>query len=63
MAEDKTYMSVPAAGLALRCDSATIYRMCQRGQLDALCENGRWFVTRESVARADREGVARRVPA
>jgi len=38
---DSMYMSVPAAGLVLRCDSSTIYRMCQRGQLDALFEDGR----------------------
>jgi hypothetical protein len=46
---EKTFMRVPAAGLAIGKTSDAVYRLMQRGELAGICQGGKWFVAHSSV--------------
>ena len=46
---EKSFMRVPAAGLAIGRTSDAVYRLLQRGELAGLCQGGKWFVAKSSV--------------
>jgi hypothetical protein len=52
-------MRVSAAALALKVDSAKVYRLCQTGVLDSILTlDGKWHVKRASVERLKAEQAA-----
>ena len=48
---DELYVRVPAAGLECGLTSGAVYSALQRGILDGICESGKWYVERASIAR------------
>lgn len=52
------WLRVSRAAQILKVDSAAVYRMAQRGDLDAVCEDGHWYVSVASVERMRRKRSA-----
>lgn len=53
----QNYDRPPAVGLTLGKRTNAIYALLQQGLLDGHCIDGKWYVSKESVARYQQAGL------